>query len=62
MKNANLTLDEFAEKILLGARLAYKKLVIETAGKDGSLIVRDKEGTIREVPAKELLKDLEQDR
>jgi hypothetical protein len=62
MKNANLTLDEFAEKVLLGARLAYKKLVIETAAKNGSLVVRDKEGIIREVPAKELLKDLEQDR
>ncbi len=47
--------SEFAEKVLKGMKVAIKKLVEETAAKDGSLVVKEADGTIKEVPAKELL-------
>ena len=47
-------IPEVAEKILLGMQIAYRKLVEETAARDGHLIVSEN-GKPKEVPAKELL-------
>ncbi len=52
--NNDSTMD-FAEKVLEGTRRAVKKLVEETAAKDGTLVIGDANGVIKEVPAKELL-------
>jgi len=46
-----------SDKILLGMRKAMRKLVEETAAKEGNLVVK-RNGEIKEVPAKELLKTL----
>lgn len=55
----NSTYDiDLSEKILEGAREAMRKLVEKRAANNGSLIIRDKDGEIREVPAKELLETL----
>jgi hypothetical protein len=37
---------------------AFEKLVIASAARDESLVVADKDGNIKHVPAKELLKKL----
>lgn len=58
MKNEPLENDDLSEKILEGARLAVRRLVEKTAANNGSLVVRDKDGQIRAVPAKELLETL----
>ncbi len=50
--------NEFTEKILLGLRIANRKLVEKTAAENGSLIIGNIDGTCKEVPAKELLETL----
>jgi hypothetical protein len=55
----NPTYDiDLSEKILEGAREAMRKLIKKRAANNGSLVIRDKDGEIREVPAKELLETL----
>lgn len=49
--------SSFVDKVLLGTKVALRKLVIETAEKNGSLIIKV-DGEIKEVPAKELLSTL----
>ena len=46
---------ELRNKIMQGARLAYKKLLIETAEKDGKLVIADDDGNVRYSHAKDLL-------
>jgi hypothetical protein len=55
MEDKNIYLDEFSEKILEGMRIAMKKLVEDSAKNDEELVIRDKDGTIKSVPAKDLL-------
>jgi len=53
---ANATyLEELSEKILQGLRKATKNLVETKAAKNQNLIIGDKKGNIKIVPAKELL-------
>ena len=54
MKSKKLD-DQFARKIMDGIKKAVRKLVEETAAKNGSLVV-EREGKVVHVPAKELLK------
>jgi hypothetical protein len=49
---------ELRDKIIAGANKAFEQLVISSAEKDQSLVVADKDGNIKHVPAKELLKKL----
>jgi len=49
---------ELQNKIVEGVNRAYKKLLLESAEKNQSLVVADKQGNIRQVPAKDLLKKL----
>jgi hypothetical protein len=55
MEDKNIYLDEFSEKILLGMKIAMKKLVETSAKIDEELVIRDKDGQIKSVPAKDLL-------
>ena len=55
MENKNINLDEFSEKILEGMKIAIKKLVETSAKNDEELVIRDKDGKIKSVPAKDLL-------
>ncbi|AXY78605.1 hypothetical protein D3H65_11345 [Paraflavitalea soli] len=57
MDNSAYDID-LSEKILEGAREAMRKLIEKRAANNGSLVIRDKDGEIREVPAKELLETL----
>ena len=55
MEDKNIYLDEFSEKILEGMKIAMKKLVETSAKNDEELVIRDKDGNIKSVPAKDLL-------
>jgi predicted ABC-type ATPase len=55
MEDKSIYLDEFSEKILYGLRKAVKKLVETSAKMDQELVIRDKDGIIKSVPAKDLL-------
>lgn len=54
----SIDIDPLAEKILQGIRKAVRKLVETSAANDESLVIGDKDGNIKTVPAKELLKTL----
>lgn len=53
--NPNAT---FTEKVMIGLKIALRKLAEEAALNNESLIIGDKDGNVKSVPAKELLKDL----
>jgi hypothetical protein len=55
MENKTPQLSEFSERILLGMRIAIRKLVETSAHNNESLIVGDKDGNPISVPAKDLL-------
>jgi hypothetical protein len=55
MEDKNIYLDEFSEKILEGMKIAMKKLVETSAKNNEDLVIRDKDGKIKSVPAKDLL-------
>lgn len=54
----NTPFTPFAEMIIQGVRKAVRKLVEERAAKGQSLVIGDMDGTIKKVPAKELLEEL----
>lgn len=57
--NENKTdLHALADKLLNGINKGLRKLVESTAANNKNLIIGDKEGNIKSVPAKELLKTL----
>ena len=56
--NDKISFNNFSEKILLGLKIANRKLVEETAAKNGSLIICNIDGSWKDVPAKELLEKL----
>jgi predicted ABC-type ATPase len=55
MEDKSIYLDEMSKKILEGMKKAMKKLVETSAKNDEELVIRDKDGQIRSVPAKDLL-------
>jgi len=55
MEEKHIYLDEFSKKVLYGVRLAVKKLVETRAKLDEELVVLDKDGIVRSVPARDLL-------
>ena len=59
MEDKSIYLDEFSEKILEGMRKAIKKLVETRAKMDDELVIRDKDGQIKSVAAKDLLHTVE---
>lgn len=50
---------EFSEKFMLGLNLAIKRLIEKSALNNDTLVISDKLGNVKEVPAKELLKNYE---
>jgi hypothetical protein len=57
--NKNSTdIQELSTKVLEGVRKALRKLAETAAAKDENLIIGDKDGNVRSVPAKELLRTL----
>jgi hypothetical protein len=61
MEDKNIQLDEFSKKILKGVRMAVKKLVETSAKNDEELVIRDKDGIVRSVPAKDLLHQVQRE-
>ncbi len=57
MKSSPKSISDFSLKILNGARKAYFKLLEETAARNGSLVV-ERDGKVVQVPAKQLLQEL----
>ena len=53
-------LTELSRKILLGMRIANRKLVEESAALDRSLVISEN-GEVKRVPAKDLLAKLNED-
>lgn len=62
IKNNETDINELAVRILYGVSKALRKLVETAAVNNENLIIGDKDGTIRSVPAKKLLKDLSKKR
>lgn len=58
-KDAPTDMDELSAKILKGMRKALRDLAETAAVNNESLVIGDKEGNVKSVPAKELLKDLQ---
>jgi len=48
-------MSEHSAQIMKGLRTVFKNLVEETAAKGGKLVIGDKDGNIKHVPATELL-------
>jgi predicted ABC-type ATPase len=61
MEDKSIYLDEFSKKILLGTRMAIKKLVETSAKMDEELVIGDKDGKPKSVPAKDLLHIVQSD-
>ena len=57
-KNSKHDINELAVKVLDGLNSALRNLAENAAAKNEELIIGDKDGNIRSVPAKELLKTL----
>jgi hypothetical protein len=55
MENKKTNVNELAEKVLEGMKKALKKLVETKAKNNQDLVIGDKDGNIRTVPAKDLL-------
>ena len=55
MENKKTDVNELAEKVLEGMKKALKKLVETKAKNDQDLVIGDKDGNIRTIPAKDLL-------
>jgi hypothetical protein len=60
MKNIDHIVQDatFTEKVMIGLKKALRKLAEDAASKNESLIVGDKDGNVKSVPAKDLLKTL----
>lgn len=52
----NAEMSDFASKIIAGVRKAVRQVVETAAANDENLVVGDKDGNSKSVPAKELLK------
>jgi hypothetical protein len=60
MENKKTDINELSEKVLQGMKIAMKKLVEEKAKNNEKLIIGDKDGNIKSVPAKDLLPSVEE--
>ena len=58
MENNDIPISDFAKSILEGTKKALRKLVETSAANNKSLVIADKDGKPRVVPAKDLLKTL----
>ncbi|KAA2239157.1 hypothetical protein F0L74_23410 [Chitinophaga agrisoli] len=58
MENNQTYISELSEKVLKGVEKAIRKLVHENAALDKMMVIKDEDGNIKHVPAKDLLKNL----
>lgn len=58
-KDVPTDVNELRAKILKGMRKALRNLAETAAVNNENLVIGDKEGNVKSVPAKELLKDLQ---
>jgi hypothetical protein len=58
MSGERVDISDLSEKVLRGLRNALRKLVETSAANNQELVVGDKDGNFKSVPAKDLLKDL----
>lgn len=59
MVNEKTNIHEFSEKVLLGMKIAIRKLVETAARENDTLIIADEDGNFKHIPAKDLLKNVE---
>ena len=59
MEDKTVYLDEFSEKLLYGLKKAMRKLVETSAKNEEELVIEDKDGQVRSVPAKDLLHEVQ---
>ncbi len=57
-ENNRTDINELSQRVIGGVRKAVRELIEKSAANDESLIIGDKEGNVKSVPAKELLKTL----
>lgn len=55
MEDRIIDINELSDKVLEGMKRAMKKLVETSAKNDEELVIRDKDGLVKSVPAKDLL-------
>jgi hypothetical protein len=55
MEDKIINIEELCEKVLEGMKKGLKKLVETSARNNEELVIRDKDGEIKSVPAKDLL-------
>jgi hypothetical protein len=55
MEDRIIDIEELSEKVLEGMKKGLKKLVETSARNNEELVIRDKDGEIKSVPAKDLL-------
>ena len=60
MDSSSVDVTELSERILQDIEKAVRKLVETSAANGESLVIDDEDGKIRAIPAKELLKSLQQ--
>ncbi|QJB39903.1 hypothetical protein HF324_19385 [Chitinophaga oryzae] len=48
-------LQELSSKVMKGMKIALRKLVEKSAANNEELVIGDKDGTVKTVPARELL-------
>jgi hypothetical protein len=58
-ENSKNDIAELSEKVLAGVQKALRKLVEINAANDEEMVVGDKDGNVRTVPAKDLLAKLQ---
>jgi len=58
MTNSKTNIVELSEKVLAGVKKAVRKLIEANAANNEDMVIADKDGTFKKVPAKELLKGL----
>ncbi|HVI47166.1 MAG TPA: hypothetical protein VM802_19975 [Chitinophaga sp.] len=58
MDSKEKEIKELSEKVLRGMRMAFRKLAEERAAKGKGLVVGDMYGNVKTVPAKDLLRTM----
>jgi hypothetical protein len=58
MSSERISISDLSDKVLTGLKKAFRKLVETSAANNRELVVGDKHGSFKSVPAKDLLKDL----
>jgi hypothetical protein len=59
MENKPANINELSEKLLQGIRKALRQLVEKSAANGESLVIGDKDGKIKTIPAKDLLDSIQ---